>query len=139
MSDRVSCWYFRLCVLVGSSSNADVDFKYWYFSCDGQQRALSDSEATMFCEQEPAVGFASVFLSGYRNYVVLISWNDNVLGVTFSDARASGNTALSSPCWDLLAICAEWLTTTVHGLGNGFPGYSAGRGVGPTGGAPGGA
>ncbi|KZV22385.1 hypothetical protein F511_18532 [Dorcoceras hygrometricum] len=104
MSDRVSCWYFRRCVLVGSSNNADVDFKNWYFGCDGQQRALRDSEATTFCEQEPAVGFASVFLRGYRNYVVLISWNDNVLGVTFSDARATGNTALSSPCWDLLAL-----------------------------------
>ncbi|KZV36965.1 hypothetical protein F511_20265 [Dorcoceras hygrometricum] len=75
MSDRVSCWYFICCILVGSSSNADVDFRRWSFSCDGQQRALRDSEATTFCEQEPAVG---------------------------------------------------------------FPGYSAGRGVGPTGGAPGG-
>ncbi|KZV31457.1 scarecrow-like protein 3 [Dorcoceras hygrometricum] len=84
MSDRVSCWYFRRCVLVGSSSSADVDFKRWYFSCDGQQRALRDSEAMKFCEQEPAVGFDSVFLSGYRNYIVLISWNDNILGVTFS-------------------------------------------------------
>ncbi|KZV33706.1 proline dehydrogenase 2, mitochondrial [Dorcoceras hygrometricum] len=84
MSDRVSCLYFRLCVLVGSSSNVDVDFKHWYFSCDGQQMALRDSEATTFCEQELNVGFGSVFLSRYRNYVVLISWNDNVLGVTFS-------------------------------------------------------
>ncbi|KZV14449.1 scarecrow-like protein 3 [Dorcoceras hygrometricum] len=84
MSDRVICWYFRRCVLVESSSNADVDFKRCYFSCDGQQRELRNSEATKFCEQEPAVGFASVFLSGYRNYVVLISWNDNVLVVTFS-------------------------------------------------------
>ncbi|KZV22324.1 hypothetical protein F511_05278 [Dorcoceras hygrometricum] len=27
LSDRVSCWYFSRCVLVGSSSNADVDFQ----------------------------------------------------------------------------------------------------------------
>ncbi|KZV51432.1 hypothetical protein F511_37666 [Dorcoceras hygrometricum] len=126
-------------VPLGSSSNADVDFKRWYFSCDGQQRALRDSEATkfceqelatafclalgdsavgvlariqllretscstMFCEQEPAVGFASVFLSGYRNYVVLISWNDNVLSGAL-----------------------------------GIPGFTAGRGFNPDGGAPGG-
>ncbi|KZV18658.1 hypothetical protein F511_41189 [Dorcoceras hygrometricum] len=70
MSDRISCWYFSRCVLVGISSNAYVDFIRWCFSCDGQQRALRDSEATMFCEQEPAVGFSRVFLSGYRNYVV---------------------------------------------------------------------
>ncbi|KZV38808.1 hypothetical protein F511_26772 [Dorcoceras hygrometricum] len=70
LSDRVSCWYFIRCVLVGSSSNADVDFQRWcisaypavsrdqllrviscwYFSCDDQQRALRDFEATTFCE-----------------------------------------------------------------------------------------
>ncbi|KZV35599.1 cyclic nucleotide-gated ion channel 1-like [Dorcoceras hygrometricum] len=63
----------------GSSSNVDVDFSRWciardqqlpeiscwHFSCDDQQRALRDSEATKFCEQEPDVGFVSVFLSGY--------------------------------------------------------------------------
>ncbi|KZV31196.1 cyclic nucleotide-gated ion channel 1-like [Dorcoceras hygrometricum] len=68
-----------------SSSNAGVDFSRWCiserpavardqllreiscwnFSCDDQQRALRDSEATTFCEQEPTVGFVSVFLSGY--------------------------------------------------------------------------
>ncbi|KZV31466.1 hypothetical protein F511_25285 [Dorcoceras hygrometricum] len=184
MSDHVSCWYFRRCVLVGSSNNADVDFKRWYFSCDGKQRALRDSEATTFCEQEPAVGFASVFLSGYRNYVVLISWNDNVLGVTFSDTRASGNTALSSPCWDFLALmrrvvnyhsswvgqrqverfdasgiwvwCKDERPSTVvlffmHSIcilsyavslavsvALRTPGFTAGRGFNPTGGAPGG-
>ncbi|KZV43019.1 cyclic nucleotide-gated ion channel 1-like [Dorcoceras hygrometricum] len=42
----------------------------WYVSCDDQQRALRDSEATMFCEQEPTVGFVSMFRSGYRNYVI---------------------------------------------------------------------
>ncbi|KZV41493.1 hypothetical protein F511_35714 [Dorcoceras hygrometricum] len=60
MSDRVNCWYFRRCVLVGSSSNVDVDFKRWYFSCDDRQRALRDSEATTFCEQEPAVDLLEV-------------------------------------------------------------------------------
>ncbi|KZV58019.1 hypothetical protein F511_39287 [Dorcoceras hygrometricum] len=75
---------FNRCVLVGSNSNADVDFSRWctsaypavardrllrviscwYFSCDDQQRALRDSEVTTFCEQEPAVGFVSVFCSG---------------------------------------------------------------------------
>ncbi|KZV30256.1 DEAD-box ATP-dependent RNA helicase 16 [Dorcoceras hygrometricum] len=70
---------FARCVLVGSSSNADVDFRRWYISaypavardqvlrviscwyvsCDDQQRALRDFEATTFCVQEPAVGFTS--------------------------------------------------------------------------------
>ncbi|KZV27161.1 hypothetical protein F511_21668 [Dorcoceras hygrometricum] len=36
----------------------------WYVSCDDQQRALRDSEATMFCVHEPAIGFVSVFCSG---------------------------------------------------------------------------
>ncbi|KZV16939.1 hypothetical protein F511_18860 [Dorcoceras hygrometricum] len=58
-------------------------FQSWCISeypavASDQQRALRDSEATTFCEQEPAVGFVSVFLSG-----------------------ASGNTALSSPRWYL--------------------------------------
>ncbi|KZV42826.1 diacylglycerol kinase 1 [Dorcoceras hygrometricum] len=30
----------------------------WYVSCDDQQRALRDFEATTFCEQEPAVAVA---------------------------------------------------------------------------------
>ncbi|KZV14221.1 hypothetical protein F511_44062 [Dorcoceras hygrometricum] len=34
---------------------------------------------------------------------------------------------------------AEWLTTTVHGRGNGNPGFTAGRGFNPAGGSPGGA
>ncbi|KZV38432.1 putative (S)-N-methylcoclaurine 3'-hydroxylase isozyme 2-like [Dorcoceras hygrometricum] len=83
LSDRVSCWYFSRCVLVGSSSSASLDFSHWcirayptvardqllrviscwYASCDDQQRALRASEATTFCEQESAVGFASVFIS----------------------------------------------------------------------------
>ncbi|KZV45285.1 hypothetical protein F511_06803 [Dorcoceras hygrometricum] len=104
---------------------------------------------------------------------------------SYQDARASGNTALSSPCWDRYPPCAEWLTTTVHGRGNdmlsclmhlvfgccitasgslphcehtpwplllqilgavleflssivGNPGFTAGRGFNPAGGAPGG-
>ncbi|KZV38429.1 hypothetical protein F511_41314 [Dorcoceras hygrometricum] len=41
------------------------------------------------------------------------------LGTFVVDSRASGNTALSSPCWDRYPPCVEWLTTTVHGRGNG--------------------
>ncbi|KZV47423.1 hypothetical protein F511_21011 [Dorcoceras hygrometricum] len=151
MSDRVSC-----CVLVGSSSNADVDFSRWCFSCDGQQRALRDSEATTFCEQEPAVGFSSVFLSGFQTrflgtpFVVIVAQN-------IEDARASGDTALSSPCWDLLALMCRVVNYHSSWVGQrqvdlfdaygirmwckddrGFPGYSTGRGVGPAGGVPGG-
>ncbi|KZV45063.1 hypothetical protein F511_12661 [Dorcoceras hygrometricum] len=83
LSDHVSCWYFSRFILVGSSSNASLDFSRWcissypavardqllrviscwYFSCEDQQRALRDSEATTFCEQEPAVGFVSYQIS----------------------------------------------------------------------------
>ncbi|KZV17140.1 TMV resistance protein N-like [Dorcoceras hygrometricum] len=108
LQPRVGETQFRPFQLPGSSINADVDFSRWcisaylavardqllrviscwYFSCDDQQRALRDSEATAFCDQEPAVSFVGVFLSGYQNYVVLISWNDSVL---------SG--ALCTSCW----------------------------------------
>ncbi|KZV24588.1 hypothetical protein F511_11825 [Dorcoceras hygrometricum] len=196
LSDRVSYWYLIRFVLVGSSSNADVDFRRWCFSCDGQQRALRDFEATTFCEQEPAVGFVSVFRSGF-----LPDFSGPRCGERnrFKDARASGNTALSSPCWDLLApmcrvanlpqfidfveLCLSslaplldcslrllsripciayafylclllflfscspyWGPMSLWGccvcclcVVSGFPGYSAGRGVGPAGGAPRGA
>ncbi|KZV23646.1 protein ASPARTIC PROTEASE IN GUARD cell 1-like [Dorcoceras hygrometricum] len=102
MSDRVSCWYFRSCILVGSSSNADVDFKRWYFSCNGQQRALRDYEATKFYEQEPVVGFASVFLSGLLFIAVVFQFS--AIDRSVGNARASGKTALSSHCGDLLAL-----------------------------------
>ncbi|KZV16900.1 hypothetical protein F511_35310 [Dorcoceras hygrometricum] len=142
MSDRVSCWYFNRCILVGSSSNADVDFSRWCFSCDGQQRALRDSEATTFCEQEPAVGCVSVFRSGLcirfvgTPFVVIVAQN-------IEDTRASGNTALSSPCWDLLATMrrvvnyhSSWVGS--HHAPSGNPGFTAGRGFNPAGGASGG-
>ncbi|KZV50204.1 disease resistance protein [Dorcoceras hygrometricum] len=54
---------------------------------------------------------------------------------SYEDARASGDSALSFP------LCAEWLATTVHRLGvdaSGNPGFTAGRGFNPAGGAPGG-
>ncbi|KZV37013.1 histone-lysine N-methyltransferase ASHH1-like [Dorcoceras hygrometricum] len=80
------------CVLVGSSSNADMDSRRWcisaylavardqllrviscfYFSCDDQQRALRDSEATTFCVQEPAVGFSTGCVLGKRVYLVAL-------------------------------------------------------------------
>ncbi|KZV52533.1 cytidine deaminase 1-like [Dorcoceras hygrometricum] len=41
----------------------------WYVSCVDQQRELRNFEATKFCVQEPAVGFASVFISVHQNYV----------------------------------------------------------------------
>ncbi|KZV18396.1 hypothetical protein F511_28403 [Dorcoceras hygrometricum] len=81
----------------------------WYFSCDDQQRALRDSEETMFCEQEPAVGFFSMFCSGLRFDYLTRSYLERLCSYQISedfvvDSRATGNTALSSPCWDLLAL-----------------------------------
>ncbi|KZV27993.1 hypothetical protein F511_27319 [Dorcoceras hygrometricum] len=83
--------------------------------------------------------------------------------VSYQDARASGDTALSSPCWDLLATmhrvvnyhsswarqrCSPYwgLTPCPSGawfvslfvLFSGNPGFTAGRGFNPAGGAPGG-
>ncbi|KZV22411.1 hypothetical protein F511_20860 [Dorcoceras hygrometricum] len=64
-----------------------------------------------------------------------------------TDARASGDTALSSPCWDLLATMR--LVVNYHSswarqrqvelfVASGNPGFTAGRGFNPAGGAPGG-
>ncbi|KZV51412.1 hypothetical protein F511_20576 [Dorcoceras hygrometricum] len=108
MSDRISCWYFSRCVLIGSSSNADVDFRRWYFSCDGQQRALRDSEVTTFCEQEPAAGSYQISRDPVcsnccTKYRAVAAMPCCCCSVSYQDVRASGNTALSSPCWDLLA------------------------------------
>ncbi|KZV16659.1 hypothetical protein F511_42945 [Dorcoceras hygrometricum] len=63
------------------------------------------------------------------------------------DARASGNTALSSPCWVLLATMrrvvnyhSSWARQRQVELfgASGNPGFIAGRGFNPAGGAPGG-
>ncbi|KZV30883.1 hypothetical protein F511_10817 [Dorcoceras hygrometricum] len=65
----------------------------------------------------------------------------------YKDARASGNTALSSPCWDLLATMrrvvnyhSSWARQRQVELldASGNPGFTAGRGFNPAGGAPGG-
>ncbi|KZV37702.1 hypothetical protein F511_28624 [Dorcoceras hygrometricum] len=140
-----------------------MDFRRWYFSCEGQQRALRNSEATTFCEQEPAVGFAIVFLCGYRNYVVQLSWKDSVLSGAlctscfvpdFSGPRCGERNRISR----LYACC---LADFIHALAYHFlqllqplfrcfvvvavlflpgciPGFTAGRGFNPAGGSPGG-
>ncbi|KZV30505.1 hypothetical protein F511_24512 [Dorcoceras hygrometricum] len=79
-----------------------------------------------------------------------------VIAVDFSccDARASGDTALSSPCWDMLATMrrvvnyhSSWArqrqvelfdASGIWVLCQGNPGFIAGRGFNPAGGAPGG-
>ncbi|KZV50173.1 hypothetical protein F511_20295 [Dorcoceras hygrometricum] len=67
--------------------------------------------------------------------------------VSYQDARASGNTALSSPCWDLLATMrrvvnyhSSWARQQQVELfdASGNPGFTAGRGFNPADGAPGG-
>ncbi|KZV16902.1 hypothetical protein F511_35312 [Dorcoceras hygrometricum] len=108
MSDRVSCWYFSRCVLVGSSSNADVDFSRWCFSCDGcegerQYRTLISLR-----------GFVS---AEWLTTTVHGLGNGRLSCLMHLDARASGDTALSSPD----GICS-----------------AAGRGFYPAGGSQGG-
>ncbi|KZV38948.1 hypothetical protein F511_41376 [Dorcoceras hygrometricum] len=77
-----------------------------------------------------------------------------IVAQKFKDARASGNTALSSPCWDLLATMrrvanyhSSWARQRQVELFDasgiwmecqGNPGFTAGRGFNPAGGAPGG-
>ncbi|KZV41810.1 hypothetical protein F511_31673 [Dorcoceras hygrometricum] len=65
----------------------------------------------------------------------------------FSGCKASGNTALSSPCWDLLATMhrvvnyhSSWARQRQVELfdASGNPGFTAGRGFNPAGGALGG-
>ncbi|KZV44367.1 hypothetical protein F511_40070 [Dorcoceras hygrometricum] len=92
LSDRVICWYFSRCVLVGSSSSASLDFCRW---CISAYLAVASDQLLMLqpCPVVIVVLFLPDF-EGERQYRTLISlliW------------RASGNTALSSPCWYLLA------------------------------------
>ncbi|KZV24352.1 hypothetical protein F511_38395 [Dorcoceras hygrometricum] len=62
-----------------------------------------------------------------------------IVAQRFEDARASGNTALSSPCWVQLATMVRVVNYHSNELVTaGFPGFSAGRGFDPAGGAPGG-
>ncbi|KZV38792.1 hypothetical protein F511_19842 [Dorcoceras hygrometricum] len=67
--------------------------------------------------------------------------------VSYQDTRESGNTALSSPCWDLLATMrrvvnyhSSWARQQQVELfdASGNSGFTAGRGFSPAGGAPGG-
>ncbi|KZV40333.1 hypothetical protein F511_21239 [Dorcoceras hygrometricum] len=67
--------------------------------------------------------------------------------IDHQDVRASGNTALSSPCWDLLATMrrvvnyhSSWARQRQVELfdASGNLGFIAGRGFNPAGGAPGG-
>ncbi|KZV16411.1 hypothetical protein F511_04551 [Dorcoceras hygrometricum] len=66
---------------------------------------------------------------------------------SYQYARASGDTALSSPCWDLLATMrrvvnyhSSWARQRQVELfdASGNPGFTAGRDFNPAGGAPGG-
>ncbi|KZV53080.1 hypothetical protein F511_15827 [Dorcoceras hygrometricum] len=58
---------------------------------------------------------------------------------SYQDARTSGNTALSSPCWSVNPHASSgYLPQFIGWAIAGFPGFAAGRGYDPTGGAPGG-
>ncbi|KZV26911.1 hypothetical protein F511_31338 [Dorcoceras hygrometricum] len=72
----------------------------------------------------------------------------DLIGTRCLDARTSGNTALSSPCWDLLATMrrvvnyhSSWARQQQVELfdASGNSGFTAGRGFNLAGGAPGGA
>ncbi|KZV17659.1 hypothetical protein F511_25394 [Dorcoceras hygrometricum] len=138
----------------------------WYVSYDDQQRALRDSEATTFCEHDPAVGFVSVFCSGcwfvdqllVRSAVAMatvLSVKSVLASVSQVIPLAVALTQMEVPKECLrrcrLDVGVELLSVLGFdpevplGLlcclpicGSGFPGYSAGRGFDPAGGAPGG-
>ncbi|KZV25256.1 hypothetical protein F511_24267 [Dorcoceras hygrometricum] len=70
-----------------------------------------------------------------------------IVVVSYQDARSSGNTALTFPCWDLLATMRRvvnyhnsWARLRQVELfdASGNLGFTAGRGFNPAGGAPGG-
>ncbi|KZV18150.1 hypothetical protein F511_28967 [Dorcoceras hygrometricum] len=70
-----------------------------------------------------------------------------IVAQKYKDARASGNTALSSPCWDFLATMrrvvnyhSSWARQRQVELfdASGNPGFTAGRDFNPARGAPGG-
>ncbi|KZV44637.1 hypothetical protein F511_26096 [Dorcoceras hygrometricum] len=76
-----------------------------------------------------AKGFSScvycLLLRAYTHYITCIS------DLSRMDARESGDTALSSPYWDFLALMRR--VVNYHSLC-----YPPGRGANPAGGAPGG-
>ncbi|KZV49390.1 hypothetical protein F511_38040 [Dorcoceras hygrometricum] len=98
-----------------------------------------------------------MLVASFRLYIIFLGTPFVVIvAQNIEDARASGNTALSSPCWDLLALMRRVVNYHNSCVGQclrllsrssciasafylcWFPGYSAGRGVGPAGGTPGG-
>ncbi|KZV44581.1 histone-lysine N-methyltransferase ATXR3 [Dorcoceras hygrometricum] len=114
-------WLPRPCV-VPEKSNAIIGvvttgFECLPSSCDGltgsEDHGPMISPVDTSCRSVVAVSFVP--------FVLICEYQDAVRG------RAD-NSCTSSPCWDLLA--------TMSGVG--YHGYSAGRGVDPAGGAPGG-
>ncbi|KZV28713.1 abc transporter [Dorcoceras hygrometricum] len=106
------------------------------------------------CTVEEAVGYFFIsfvlfpLLTAACNICVGIESLGLVIVVTvaqkYKDARESGNTALSSPCWDLLAAMrrvvnyhSSWARQQQVELfdASGNSGFTAGRGFNPAGGA----
>ncbi|KZV36691.1 hypothetical protein F511_14794 [Dorcoceras hygrometricum] len=96
----------------------------WYVSCGDQQRALRNFEVTMFCVQEPAVGSSS------NADVDFSRWCISVYPAVASDPLLVTDLC----CSDLIvaAMCGNYSSEA------GFPGFAAGRGYDPAGGALGG-
>ncbi|KZV39525.1 hypothetical protein F511_35742 [Dorcoceras hygrometricum] len=111
----------------------------WYVSCDDQQRALRDSEATTFCEQEPTVGFVSVFLSRFlirfigTPFVVIIAQNiKRVIPVCLYTHQWPPFVA------DSVELCLSSLAPSFGcslRLLSRIPGFTTGHGFNPSGGA----
>ncbi|KZV39509.1 hypothetical protein F511_37218 [Dorcoceras hygrometricum] len=120
----------------------------WYVSCDDQQRALWDLEATTFCEQEPAGAWHR------HRFWLSVGISSSSSGIS----RSSSNADVDFSRWcirayptvasdQLLRVAKlrrlvklerqrfEW--SALYQL-LGFPGFATSRGYDPAGGAPGG-
>ncbi|KZV52875.1 hypothetical protein F511_15024 [Dorcoceras hygrometricum] len=124
----------------------------WLALRNQSMRILDFQTSTLMSRMVPAFGR----ISHERNQPMVLSDQlvadlmtllFSFLGTFVVDARASGNTALSSPCWDLLATMrrvvnyhSSWARQRQVELfvASGNPGFTAGRGFNPAGGAPGG-
>ncbi|KZV37657.1 hypothetical protein F511_30362 [Dorcoceras hygrometricum] len=144
--DEVAAFFNSFSLRKFSSINFDE-----MYSKEDQVLALGETESP-----QEAIQRKFYILLKYRTVLVfkfLDAWRINFApgqgstAIDIQDARASGDTALSSPCWDLLAAMrrvvnyhSSWARQRQVELldASGNLGFTAGRGFNPAGGAPGG-
>ncbi|KZV21529.1 putative receptor-like protein kinase [Dorcoceras hygrometricum] len=125
----------RSCVCVSGGWSAEADVNAGQNFCSSKRKRRRFVVAT---GSPAASDFRYYLLYRFLSYCAIVS---------YQDARASDDTALSSPYWDLLAtMCrvvnyhSSWARQRQVELfvASGNPGFTAGRSFNPAGGVPGG-